>query len=80
MSGTPGFADPNPVCDTNLWIGNPAMRVPNPNFGMVSGLEFANGSSPCVDAGTDVGQTFAPIDGDGNGTADFDMGVYEFTP
>ncbi len=76
---SPQFTGLNPVCDINLWIGDPAFRIPNPNFARVTGLELLS-DSLCIDAGTDVGQLFDPIDGDGDGTSEFDMGPFEFSP
>jgi hypothetical protein len=73
----PMFVNVDPVVDIDLWVGDPAFRTPNPNFGRVTGLEFLS-VSPCIDTGTDVGQDFNATDGDSNGSNLFDIGAYEF--
>jgi cysteine-rich repeat protein len=75
----PLFVDFNPTCDINLYTGDPAFRIPNPNFARVTGLGLL-GASPCVDQGTYTGQLFDPEDGNLNGTAEYDMGASEFIP
>jgi hypothetical protein len=79
FGGNPQFISLDPVCDTNLWVGNPALRIPNPQFGIVDGLRLGP-SSPCIDHGTNIGQSEAPVDGNGDGTAQYDIGPYEFVP
>src|SRR5262249_53313271 len=69
-TGNPLFVSTSPVVDTNLYTGNPALHVPNPTFGQVTGFQL-NSGSPCIDAGTNVQQSY-PMMG-----AAYDMGAYE---
>ena len=49
---------------------DPAKHAPNPNFGVVAGLQLSAGS-PCLDAGVNLQQPYPAV-----GPA-YDMGAYE---
>src|SRR3989338_9416907 len=90
LSGNPGFTDENNVVvDANLYLGDPALKIPNPDFGKGTGLEPADANSPLVDAGTVIEGFHCPESDDVNpnqqgcvhwkGDAP-DIGAYEFDP
>ena len=68
--GNPMMVSTVPQVDVSLYVGDPAKHAPNPNFGVVAGLQLSAGS-PCLDAGVNLQQPYPAV-----GPA-YDMGAYE---
>ncbi|MCH6587305.1 MAG: NTP transferase domain-containing protein [Proteobacteria bacterium] len=66
------LAGPEEIAQAKARLGA-AKALMESLFGLAPG-------SPCIDAGTDVGQNYPAIDGDGISGDQYDIGPFEFAP